>query len=117
MIALFPSRRIALSECYFVAMMSLARLHITVGSALLKFFRVTSIMTLIKILLTPLSDVHLTRIHKKFLSGLNTKNKFIVHEQLILFSLISHTMFYDRQKSSISTSIRKQNFQHIFVLL
>lgn len=97
MLALLPTWRIALSGFYFVAMMSLARLHIILGRILPKLFKVTSVMTLINIVLTLLADVPLMRIHRSFCLDLRLKINLLFMSNWFFFSLISHTKFYDKR--------------------
>lgn len=74
---------------YFVAMKSLARLGVIIRKIPMKFFIVTTMKMLARMLFTHLLNFLLIRIlREKFLSDLDTKNRFTAHEQLICF--LSH---------------------------
>lgn len=65
----------------------------------MKLFIVTTVMILARMLFTNLPNFLLRRtLGEKFLSGLDTKNTFAAHEQLICF--LSHSpKFYKGQGS------------------
>lgn len=76
---------------YFVVMKSLARLGIIIRKISMKFFIVTTMKMLARMLFTHLLNFFLIRIlREKFLSGLDTKNRFTAHEQLIYFLFHEH---------------------------
>ena len=75
-----------LTVFYFIAMMSLAGLRVIIRKIPMKFFTVTTVTMLARMLFTNLPISSYLFLGEKFLSGLDTKNRFTVYEQLICFS-------------------------------